>query len=451
MKSTARTDLTAGSIPKQLLRLSGPIAFSMIMFTLYLMADLYFVGRLGPDAVAAVSISGNAFFVILGLSFVLGIGGMALIAQAFGRKDYEGAAKVYKQSLILSILVGIASSLTGLAIAHPYIAFFGGTGQSLEWGVQYFRIFSISFFFVLILHVIGACYRGMGDTKTPMIIMVLSTILNIILDPLLIFGLLCFPRLGVRGAAIASLLSQFIALAIYIYMILIRGQHLEIKRPWRLDLSIIKRSLSIGLPSGLTYFLLALNMLITYRVVSIFGTPALASIGIGFRILQSIYMPVVAVTSAMAAIVGQNYGAGKQSRITTTLWTGWAISCGIMISGTALCRFFPGILIEIFSNDKSVIHYGIIYLTIMSLGNVIVGTIMTMSAVFQGFGKTYPVLIAAVFDNVLFACLVFTLPGIFGWGIQSIWWIKLATASIEMFFIAECLRRYFQVIRLKPV
>jgi Na+-driven multidrug efflux pump len=162
--------------------------------------------------------------------------------------------------------------------------------------------------------------------------MVLSTILNIILDPLLIFGLLCFPRLGVRGAAIASLLSQFIALAIYIYMILIRGQHLEIKRPWRLDMSIIKRSLSIGLPSGLTYFLLALNMLITYRVVSIFGTPALASIGIGFRILQSINMPVVAVTSAMAAIVGQNYGAGKQSRITTTLWTGWAISCGIMIN-----------------------------------------------------------------------------------------------------------------------
>jgi len=451
MKMTARIDLTKGSIPKQLLRLSGPIAFSMIMFTLYLMADLYFVGRLGPDAVAAVSISGNAFFVILGLSFVLGIGGMALISQAFGRRDYEEAAKVYKQSLILAILVGIASSITGLAIAHPYIAFFGGTGQSLEWGVEYFRVFSISFFFVLILHVIGACYRGMGNTKTPMIIMVQSTILNIILDPLLIFGLLGFPRLGVRGAAIASLLSQLIALAIYIYMILIRGQHLKIKGPWRLDLSIIKRSLSIGLPSGLTYFLLALNMLITYRVVSVFGTPALASIGIGFRILQAIYMPVVAVTSAMAAIVGQNYGAGKQSRITTTLWTGWAISCGIMISGTVLCRIFPGILIGVFSNDKSVIHYGVIYLTIMSLGTVIVGTIMTMSAVFQGFGKTYPIFIAAVFDNVLFACLVFTLPGLFGWGIQSVWWIKLATAGIEMFLIAEWLRRYFQIIRLKLV
>lgn len=415
----------------------------MLMFTLYLMVDLYFVGRLGPDAVAAVSISSNAFFVILGLSFVLGIGGMALIAQAFGRGDYEEAAKVYKQSIILTILVGIVATLMGLFIARPYIAFFGGAGDSLERGVEYFQIFSISFFFVLLLHVIGSCYRGMGDTKTPMIIMVLSTILNIILDPLLIFGLLGFPRLGVRGAAIASLLSQLIALAIYIYMILIRGQHLKIKGPWHLDLNIIKRSLSIGLPSGLTYFLLALNMLITYRVVSVFGTPALASIGIGFRILQAIYMPVVAVTSAMAAMVGQNYGAGKQPRITATLWTVWAISCGIMISGTILCRAFPDVLIGIFSKDKSVIHYGVIYLTIMSLGTVIVGTIMTMSAVFQGFGKTYPVFIAALLDNLLFASLVFTLPGLFGWGIESVWWIKLITAGIEMLLIAEWLRRDF--------
>ena len=436
---TKPLDLTTGSIPKLLLKLAGPIVFSMLMFTLYLMVDLYFVGRLGPDAVAAVSISGNAFFVILGLSFILGIGGMALIAQAFGKRDYEEAATIYKQSLILSTVVGIVATLVGLVIASPYIGFFGGVGQSLEWGIEYFRIFSISFFFVLLLHVIGSCYRGMGDTRTPMIIMVLSTVLNIILDPLLIFGLLGFPRLGVRGAAIASLLSQLVSVGIYVYLIFIRGQHLKIKGPWRLDLSIIKRSLSIGLPAGLTYFLLALNMLITYRVVSVFGTPALASIGIGFRILQAIYMPVIAITSAMAAIVGQNFGAGKQSRITRTLWTGWAISSGVMILGTILCWISPSFLIGIFINDKEVIHYGVIYLTIMSLGNVFVGTIMTMSAVFQGFGKTYPSFVAAIFDNVLFALLVFTLPGIFGWGIKAVWWIKLATAAIEMLLVAAWL------------
>ena len=444
MKTTARIDLTEGSITKLLLRLSGPIAFSMLMFTLYLMVDLYFVGRLGPDAVAAVSISGNAFFAILGLSFVLGIGGMALIAQAFGRRDYEEAGRIYKQSLIFSILVGIVATLIGLFIARPYIDFFGGTGNSLEWGIEYFRVFSISFFFVLMLHVIGACYRGMGDTKTPMIIMVLSIILNIALDPLLIFGLLGFPRLGVQGAAIASLSSQLVSMGIYAYMIFVKGQHLKIKGPFRLDLSIIKRSLAIGLPAGLTYFLLALNMLITYRVVSAFGTAALASIGIGFRIIQSIYMPVVAVTSAMAAMVGQNFGAGHHTRIQKTLRAGWMISSGVMIAGAVLCWLFPNFLLGIFSSDKDVLHYGFIYLTIMSLGNVFVGTIMTMSSVFQGLGKTYPSFFAAVFDNALFAALVFTLPALFGWGIQSVWWIKLATTVIEMLIITSWLMHYLR-------
>jgi len=444
MKQGMRLDLTKGSILKLLFRLSGPIIFSMLMFTLYLMADLYFVSRLGPDAVAAVSISGNALFVILGLSFIIGIGGMALIAQTFGRRDYEEAERVFKQSLILTILVGIAASLTGFVIARPYVDFLGGTDKSLEWGVEYFQVFSISFFFVLVLHVIGSCYRGMGDTKTPMIIMVQSTVLNIILDPLLIFGLLGFPRLGVRGAAIASLSSQLFSLGIYVYLIFIRGQHLKIKGPWHLKPSIIKKSLAIGLPSGLTYFLLALNMLITYRVISVFGTPALASLGIGFRILQSIYMPVIAVTSAMAAIVGQNFGAGNHKRITRTLWTGWTVSSGVMIAGTILCLMLPAFLIGIFTNDQRVIYYGTIYLTIFSLGNVIVGTIMTVSAVFQGFGKTYPTFIAAIFDNALFASLIFTLPGIFDWGFQSVWWIKLATASIEMIIVSAWLRGDFK-------
>ena len=144
-------DLTTGSIPSSLVRLAAPILLGMIMFTLYLLADLYFVGRLGPDAVAALSISGNAFFIHLGLSTVLGTGAMALIAQAFGRKDYSYAATVFKQSIILTLIVGTAAAVTGLLVARPYIAFFGGTGQSYIWGVQYFQIFSISFIFMLLL------------------------------------------------------------------------------------------------------------------------------------------------------------------------------------------------------------------------------------------------------------------------------------------------------------
>jgi putative MATE family efflux protein len=428
----ARIELTSGTITNRLFRLSMPIILSMLMFTIYFLADLYFVGRLGPDAVAAVSISGNVFFIILGLSLIIGTGGMALIAQAFGRKDYSGAAKIFQQSILLGGFIGLVATLLGLSIAYPYIKFFGGVGQSLKWGIEYFHVFSISFFFLLLLHVIGSCYRGMGDTRTPMMIILQSISLNIILDPILIFGLLGFPQLGVRGAAIASLVSQFYSIGIYVYLIFVKGHHVKIQGPWRFDFRIISKSLSIGLPSGLTYFFLALNMLVTYRVVGGFGTEALASLGIGYRIIQTIYLPVVAVSSAMAAVVGQNFGASHYERIRTTLWVGWVFCAGIMVLGTILCWAIPASLMGIFSNDRQVIQYGVIYLSITALGNIVVGTIMTVSAVFQGLGKTYPTLIGAVIDNAVFIVLVLYALRVLGWGIEAVWWMKVFSASLEM-------------------
>ena len=211
--------------------------------------------------------------------------------------------------------------------------------------------------------------------------------------------------------------------------------------------SIVGKSLYIGIPSGMNHFLLAANLLITYRIISIYGTAALASIGIGFRILQAIYIPVIALASAMAAIVGQNFGANQYSRITGTLWRAWAISMVFMICCTVISRLFPEDLISIFSNDPDVIHYGVIYLSIFSLGYAVVGTIMVAASAFQGLGKTYPCLIGAALDNVLFAGLVLTLPAFFGWGIQSVWWIKLVTAVVETAVVAVWLKRELANVR----
>ena len=440
MNDKGAIDLTQGSIPRILIRLATPIIVGMVLFTLYFMVDLYFVGRLGPDAVAAVSISGNAFFVILGLAFVLGTGGMALMARAVGKRDLAEAGTVFRQTLLMTVLTGVMVSALGWIIATPYIRFFGGVGPSFKWGVEYFRIFSISFFFILLLQVLMSCFRGMGNTKTPMFINLQSVLLNIVLDPILIFGLLGAPEMGVRGAALASLLAQVYSMALYAYLVFVKNVPMNIAGEWRLKFTVIRRSLAIGLPSGVTYFLLAFNMLITYRVLGPYGTAALAAVGIGFRILQSIYLPVVALTSAMAAVVAQNMGARRPLRVHRTLWTGWIISSVIMVLGTLLCLAFPAFLMGIFNDDPQVIAYGATYLTVMGLGTVVVGTIMSVSAVFQGIGKTYPTLLAALLDNGLFAATVFTLPGIFGWGIEAVWWIKLATGIIEMVFCALWLR-----------
>ena len=304
---------------------------------------------------------------------------------------------------------------------------------------------------MLLLYVIGNCFRGMGNTKTPMIILLQANILNIILDPMLIFGWLGLPAMGVRGAAIASLISQIYALGFYVYFIFIKGAHINLKGPWRLDRTIVAKCLYIGVPSGMNHFLLAANLFITYRVISIYGTAALASVGIGFRILQAIYIPVIAIASAMAAIVGQNYGANKYSRISGTLWCAWSISMVFMICCTVISWLFPANLIGIFSENPEVIRFGVIYLTIFSLGYAMVGTIMVAASAFQGLGKTYPSLIGAVLDNALFAALVFTLPTFFGWGIQSVWWIKLATAIVEMVVVALWLRWELQRVRSNMV
>jgi len=430
-RANSRIDLTEGPILTTLVKLAVPVTISMVLFTVYLLVDIYFVGRLGPDAVAALSISSNAFFIHLGFSTVLGTGGMALIAQAFGRKDYNQAAQVFKQSLLMALVTGAVEAVTGLLIAPYYIEFFGGTGKSLEWGIQYFQIFSISFLFMIFLYVIGNCYRGMGDTRTPMIIMLQANIINIVLDPILIFGWLGLPALGVRGAAIASLISQVYALGIYGYLIFFKEFHLNLKGRWRFKPEIVKKILYIGVPSGMNHFLLAANLMITYRVISSYGTAALASIGIGFRILQGIYIPVIAVASAMAAIVGQNFGARKFWRITGTLGRAWLISTIFMIGCSAVCLLYPQALISIFSNNSEVLHFGVAYLRIFAIGFVMVGTIMVASSAFQGLGKTYPSLVGAVVDNALFAGLVFTLPVYFSWGIQSVWWSSPVQPTVE--------------------
>jgi putative MATE family efflux protein len=442
-----RLDLTQGPISKLIVKLAVPSALGMMMHTAYNLADLFFVGRLGSHAVAAISIAGNAFFIMMGLSIILGTGAMAMIAQAFGRKDHEQADRIFKQSILLTVFCGLAIAIAGFVVARAFIDFFGGQGDSLQWGVEYFQIYSISMMVLLLLFVIGSCFRGMGDTKTPMFIMMQSTILNIILDPILIFGLLGLPAMGVQGAAIASLLAQLYALARYAYLLLFKESHVRLKGSWRPDFPIIKRSLAIGLPSGLTMYFLALNMMITYRVISSFGTAALASVGIGFRIIQACYLPVLAVTGAVAAAVGQNYGAKNYPRILGAYRFGFKVSSSIMILGTVVCWIFSSQLIGLFSHDSNVIFYGTIYLTIMSLSNIVVGSIMNISSVFQGLGKTYPTLVGAAVDNGLFALCVLTLPVYFGWGIHAIWWIKISTALCEVVVITYWLKVYMGQVR----
>jgi Na+-driven multidrug efflux pump len=169
---------------------------------------------------------------------------------------------------------------------------------------------------------------------------------------------------------------------------------------------------------------------------------------VGFRILQTIYIPIIAVSAALAAIVGQNFGAGNYGRIVGSFWNACWLSSGFMLLRTLICEWIPVELIGIFSSDPDVVFFGRKYLTTIALGNVMVGSIFVISAVFQGLGKTYPSLLGAVIDNLLFAAFVFILPAIFNWGIQSVWWMKLTKTIIETIVVAAWLKWKLQAVRV---
>lgn len=443
---TGQPDLTTGPIFRHLVRLSIPLVLSMLMQTLYNLVDLYFVGRLGSDAVAAVSIAGNAFFIILGLSVVVGTGATTLISQAWGRKEPGQADRIFGQSLYLALLIGAGAGITGFFGAERFIEFFGGQGDSLRYGARYFRIFAVSFTSLIVLFTIGSAFRGAGNTKTPMLIMAQSTLLNLVLDPILIFGLLGFPRLGVAGAAWASLAAQVYALGVYAWLI-VKGRSPVRPRGFRFDRSLAWKSLAIGLPSGISYYFLAFNLMITYRVVTEYGTEALASLGVGFRILQAGYLPIVAITSAAAILIGQNYGAGLIHRVRRTFKTGWLAAVVGMVGISAVQLIFTRDLLGFFGRDPALLDFGTTYLTIYALANPVVGSIMACTSTFQGLGKTYPNLIGAFTDNALFALAVLTLPGLMGWGFAAIWWMKFGTAVVELVVIGGWLLKDLAVLK----
>jgi putative MATE family efflux protein len=441
-----RPNLTEGSIPKIVISLAVPHSIALIMRTLYYVTDLFFVGRLSSDAVAALSICGNTLNVVLGLSFTLGIGSLVLIAQSFGKKDYNKANLIFKQSLLLGAFCGMILALAGFLIARPFVLYFGGQGDTLTWGIQYFRVNAFCMMTNLILFVIGSSYRGMGDTKTPMYIMVQSTIINIVLDPILIFGI-GFPAMGVQGAAIASLISQVYGLARYAYLIIIKGSHLSLKGSWRPDFPIIGKSLLIGIPAGLTSYVLALNTMIIFKVISIYGTAAIASVGIGMRVLQTVFLPIAGVTAVLSSVVGQNYGAKIYSRIMEAFRFGLKTATIYMICATCICWIFRHELVAFFDESPDVIVYGGVYLSIMALSNIGVGISMTVSSVLLGLGKTTPSFVSVAINTALFSLCVFTLPGYFGWGIESIWWINVITGLGGLGVLSVWFNNHIKLVR----
>ncbi|MCK4756378.1 MATE family efflux transporter [candidate division WOR-3 bacterium] len=425
------------NIFKQLTILSWPIILAFSMQVGYNIVDIFWVGKLGATAIAAVSLAGNVFFIILAVGQILGSGTIALVAQFYGAKQIDNANNIIRQSLLLVSIIALPVCISGFIFAKQIMSLLGGQADVLIISTSYLRIIFIGFFFQLISFTINYAFRGIGDMKTPMKIMLVATIINLILDPLLIFGLGFFPRLEVQGAAIATVIAKC-ASFLFGFIILIRGRSgikLNIFKKWYLKTKVVKTILSVGIPVGISYGLMAFSNMAVFRIVSSFSEYALAALGIGIRILQLASLPVVSIGIATTTLAGQSLGARD---IKKTMQIG-NIS---MLFSTAITIFFGIIfvtnakfLVSIFTQNPQVINYGLQFMQIVSLYLVFIGITMSLTGVFRGAGDTLPPMFAGLFKLALLIALAILFSQNLGMGITGVWWAIFISYSIETIII----------------
>lgn len=425
-------DMTEGPIPGHLVRMAVPIAIGMVFQTLYYLVDLYFVGQLGDAALAGLGSAGTVQFLVMALTQVLGVGTMALIAQASGRKDRDDANLVFNQSLALAAICAGVTVVVGYALSDVFMSTLGADAPTMEAGRTYLRWFIPGLALQFALISMGAALRGTGIVTPTIVVQVFTVVLNAILSPIMIAGWFTGHPLGVAGAGI----STSISVAVGVVLMLVYFVRLE--RYVGFDLGLAKpqwetwrRILSIGVPPGAEFVLIFAYTAAVYGLIRGFGPEAQAGFGIGSRVMQAIFLPAMAIAFAAAPVAGQNVGAGKPDRVRQTFRSAVTTLSAIMILLTAFCQWRPELLVGFFTDDPAVVLVGAQYLRIISWNFVATGIIFTCSGLFQALGNTLPSLVASGTRLITFLVPALWMSSQSWFQLQHLWWLSVATVALQ--------------------
>jgi len=446
-------DLTTGSISSHLLKTTSFMLVTMVFQTLYFLIDLYWVGHLGKEAVAAVSIAGNLMFSVLALTQMLGVGTTTLVSHAAGRKDHGQAARVFNQSLVLSVLVGGALFLAATALQTRYAAALSADAPTAAMAGEYLRWFIPSLGLQFGMVAMSAALRGTGNFKPGMVVQTATIIINMLLAPFLIFGWVTHRPLGVAGAALATFVAVAVGIGWLALYFLKRDAYLKfVPVDWKPDVALWRRLLGIGLPAGAEFGLMAVYLFIVYVISRPFGAAAQAGFGIGMRIVQAGFMPVVALGFAVAPVAGQNVGARRPQRVRDTFRTAALMAGSAMVLLALCCHIAPAAMIRVFSTDPQVVAVGEEYLRIVSWNFIASGIVFVVSSMFQALGNTMPSLIASFVRVLVVAVPAFLLSWVPGFELRWVWYLSVGAVILQMVMALLLLRREFQLrLGLDPV
>lgn len=412
-----------GSAPlgRLLLSLSLPGMASMITMALYNIIDTFWVARLGYQAIAALTIVIPYHILVIAIGVGTGTGINALASRRFGERNIEATNHIAGQMFSLSGCFGVIFLMTAVFFAGPILTIIGATPDTMDLATQYLTVLGFGMPFLFFMIMTNSLLRGSGDVVRPMVFMITATVANIILDPFLIFGIGPFPEMGVRGAALATVIAQLLGAGLSFYYIVARKSTYRVKLAYlRFNLSILRDIYRVGFPSMIMMVTESVVFALFNHVVSAFGSLTLAAVGITIRIVDLAFMPIFGASQGLLPIVGFSFGA----RLWKRLWRAVKLASGglALLMGVALVvlEIFAPELVAIFSDDPELMAVAVPAMRIFLSALIVVGPSVLFITTFQGLSKGKDALILSLARQLIFlVLLLLLLPRI--WGITGVW------------------------------
>jgi putative MATE family efflux protein len=387
--SGSEQDFTEGKLSRAILLLSIPAVLEMIMESVFVIVDIYFVSKLGSDAVATVGLTESMITIIYAIAIGLGTATTSLVSRRIGEKNPDAASRSAFQAIITGLAISLIIGLPGAIFSENLLGMMGASKTIITYMSGYTKIMLGGNVVIMMLFIINAIFRSAGDAAVAMKVLWIGNIINIILDPCLIFGLGPFPQMGVTGAAVATNIGRGTAVLVQFYLLFFGSKRIKLSvKHIAVDFRIMLKLLKLSFGSIGQNLIGTTSWIALVRIISMFGSEVVAGYTIAIRIIGFTLLPSWGISNASSTLVGQNLGAKKPDRAERAVWvTGWINMILLGLIGTVLV-IFPEPFIRIFIKDVNVIQTGVLGLRIISIGFIAYGLGMVLVNSFNGAGDT---------------------------------------------------------------
>jgi putative MATE family efflux protein len=435
---TEKTDYTEGSILGSILKMGLPSMFGFLAQNIYGLINTYWVSRLpaAENAVAGITFFNNLLWFLFAFNHLIGPGSVAIISRRYGEKEYDKAEKAIKETIVLKLGFGIIFGIVGFFMIRSFLELLGATGEALELGVEYGKIIMVGLPINYSIYSIFTALRGVANPHKAMALMFGMTVLNIILDPLLMFGWFGLPAMGMRGAAIASVITFTVifSIGVAIFFGPWTNVRLHLKGKERMSFDSMWILIRIGIPAWIGDMSFSLSRLLITPMIAGFGTAVVAAYGVGQQVTAFGIMSLVGIGLGLSSLIGHTVGSGKPERAKKTADKAIFIGVGLMSVIGILVYFLARPLMEIFFTHAETVQHGTTLLQIFAFGFPFLGGWLMTESIFGGVGHNTPNMVINIIHSWGFQVIpVLIATQFFGGGELTVWWI-LNCASVLSFF-----------------